>query len=57
MWLGFGVLDTIAGTFTKDMIVDPSITTDLRLSPAELESIRERMVAIGIEDHPADYQP
>ena len=51
------VLDTFAGTFTKDMIVDPSITTELRLSPEDLADIYRRMVEIDIWDYPAVFRP
>jgi hypothetical protein len=37
------VLDTARGTFTKDMIVDPSITVDLRLTREDLDRIAARM--------------
>ena len=57
---GFGrknVLDTFAGTFTKDMIVDPPVTTELRLAPEDLADIYRRMVEIDIWDYPAVFRP
>ena len=45
------VLDTFAGTLTKDLVADGSVTVDLRLSPEELVRIYQRMVQIGIEDY------
>ena len=60
--LAFGVaarnvLDTFAGTFTKDMIVDPPVTTELRLSPEELARLYRRMAEIKIEAYPRDFRP
>lgn len=37
------VLDTGKGTFTHDMIMDPSITTDLALTPEEMAEVYERL--------------
>ena len=57
---GFGarnVLDTFAGTFTKDLIEDPPATTELRLSPEELARLYRRMAEIKIEDYPRDFRP
>lgn len=50
-------IDTFAGTFTKDMIEDPPVTTELRLSPDELGLIYRRMAEIKIEDYPVDFRP
>jgi hypothetical protein len=51
------VLDTFAGTFTKDLVVDPSVTTDLGFSSGELERLYRRMVEIDIVDYPRDFRP
>jgi hypothetical protein len=40
---GKNILNTFNGTFTKDMIVDPSITTNLVLTQDEMNSIRSMM--------------
>lgn len=42
------VLDTDHGTFTKDMIVDPSITIPLTLTHNELDAIHARITALNI---------
>jgi len=50
------VLNTIKGTFTKDMVVDPSITVKLRLTDEELRRIYEKMVEIGFFHYPAKFR-
>jgi hypothetical protein len=40
---GKNVLDTFENKFTKDMIAAPSITVDFKLTPAEMESIRQKI--------------
>ena len=51
------VLDTVAGTFTKDMIQAPDVTTDLRLSPEELRLIYGWMKEAGIQNYVGDFRP
>lgn len=46
------VLDTFAGTYTKDMIIDPSITIPLALTEAEKTSIYQKMVEIDFFSYP-----
>jgi len=49
------VLDTAAGTFTRDMITASPITIPLELSAAEMESIAAKMAAIGFFSYPAVF--
>jgi len=51
------VLNTFDGTFTKDMIVDSSITTTLSLTPDELDSVKYEMGEIKIFDYPEKFTP
>ncbi len=44
-------LDTFKETYTKDMVVDPSITMDLYLSKNELDRIYQKMVEINFFDY------
>ncbi len=48
-------LDTFNGTFTKDMISDPSITVNLYLSEEEMDSIYQKMVEIDFFDYPDEF--
>lgn len=41
------VVNTVDDTFTKDMIIDPSITTTLVLAPHDLDLIYQKMVEIN----------
>ena len=50
------VLDTFQGTFTKDMILDPSITTELILTDAEMDSIYQKMVEIDFFSYPDEFE-
>lgn len=50
-------LDTIKGKFTKDMIIDPSITTDLKLSEDEMNTIYSEMKRINILGYPENFKP
>ncbi len=49
------ILDTSAGTFTKDMITAPAVTADLRLSDAQMQAIFEKMVTIDFFGYPKVY--
>jgi hypothetical protein len=48
-------LNTFDGTYTKDMILDPSITVNLSLSEEELESIYQKMVEIDFFGYPDEF--
>lgn len=50
-------LDTVKGQFTKDMIVDPPITVELKLSDEEMNAIYSDMRRIGITNYPENYDP
>jgi hypothetical protein len=51
------VLDTAAGTFTKDMIMAPSVTTQLRLTQAEIDDLYADLARMKLFEYPAFYQP
>jgi hypothetical protein len=46
------VLDTFGGTFTRDMIVENDITVPLALTYAQMRTIYQMMVEIGLFDYP-----
>jgi hypothetical protein len=48
-------LDTFQGKFTKDMVSEPPITINLRLSGADMEKIYQKMADIGFFDYPDDF--
>ncbi len=48
------VLDTAAGTFTQDMIADPSITIDLALTAMEKAELYQHLRDIDFWAYPAD---
>lgn len=50
-------LDTMRGTFTKDMVMDPPITFKLTLTDEEMARIMEKMTEIGFLNYPATYAP
>jgi hypothetical protein len=50
-------LDTTQGQFTKDMVSDPSITTNLKLSEDEMNTIYSEMKKINILDYPDNFNP
>lgn len=50
-------LDTLNGEYTKDMITEPSITTNLSLSDEEMNSIYIQMKKINILSYPDDFMP
>lgn len=58
--LNYGVgaknqLDTLNGTYTKDMIVEPEITTILKLSDEDLNRIYSDMRSIDILSYPNTF--
>jgi hypothetical protein len=50
-------LDTMRGTFTKDMVSDPSVTFELVLTDEQMAEIMGRMVEIGFLSYPSLYSP
>jgi len=48
-------LNTLQGTYTKDMIFDPSITVNLSLSQEELDRIYNKMVEINFFGYPDEF--
>ena len=48
------VLDTAAGTFTKDMVTQPAVTTDLSLTSDELKQVYEWLREIDFWEYPED---
>ncbi|MEE8413110.1 MAG: hypothetical protein V3R96_01030 [Dehalococcoidales bacterium] len=48
-------LNTFEGTYTRDMIGDPSVTVDLSLTEEELDKIHQKMVEIAFFDYPEEY--
>jgi hypothetical protein len=53
---GRNVLDTLRGTYTKDMVVDETVTTKLMLTDEELETIYRKMVEIDFFSFPELYK-
>jgi len=51
------ILNTFEGTYTKDMIVDSSITIKLQLTQPELTSISYEMEDIKIFEYPEKFSP
>ena len=49
-------LNTFNGTYTKDMVMDPSITVNLSLSKEELDRIYQKMVEIDFFDYPDEFK-
>ena len=49
------ILDTFNGTFTRDMVSEPSITVELSLSDKELDNIYHKMVEINFFDYPDNF--
>lgn len=49
-------VDTINGQYTKDMVIEPSITTDLQLSDAEMNDIYLEMKKINILSYPENFK-
>lgn len=50
-------LNTIKGEYTKDMVIDPSITINLILSNEEMNSIYLDMKKINILNYPENFNP
>ncbi len=48
-------LNTFNDTFTKDLILDGTITTRLVLAPADFDSIEAHLLAIGLFDYPDTF--
>jgi len=48
-------LNTFDGTYTKDMVMDPSITVNLSLSKEELDRIYQKMIEINFFDYPDQF--
>jgi hypothetical protein len=48
-------LNTFDGTFTKDLVIDGTITTRLTLSPEELTQIQQKLFDIGFWDYPETF--
>ncbi|MEW9673907.1 hypothetical protein [Ammoniphilus sp. 3BR4] len=51
------ILNTFEDTFTKDMVVDPAITINLKLSQEEMKTIYDEMRRINILDYPTRFDP
>ena len=49
------ILDTFKGTYTKDMVMDPSITVPLSLSEEEMDRIYQKMVEIDFFNYPDKF--
>ena len=49
------ILDTFDGTFTRDMVSEPSITVELSLSEKELGDIYHKMAEINFVDYPDNF--
>lgn len=49
------ILDTFKQTYTKDMVTDPPITTNLTLSLNELKQIYQKMLDIGFFQYPNNF--
>jgi hypothetical protein len=49
------VLDTYAGTYTKDLVLDPPVTTALSLTREEKNSIYQKMVEIDFFEYPDTF--
>jgi hypothetical protein len=50
-------LDTINGQFTLDMVSQPSVTTNLKLSDEEMNTIYSEMKKINILSYPVNFNP
>jgi hypothetical protein len=60
--LNYGVnaineLNTVKGTYTKDLVGDGTITTGLKLSEKEMKNIYKEMRDIDILNYPAMFAP
>lgn len=52
---GTDILDTFTGTYTKDMLIAPSITIPLTLSRDEMSHIYSEMQRINLFSYPSTY--
>jgi hypothetical protein len=50
------VLNTFQGTFTKDMVLDPAITTELTLTEMEMDSIYQKMEEIEFFSYHDEFE-
>lgn len=50
-------LDTVAGTFTRDLVTDGTATTELRLTKREMEQVYRAMQEIDIFSYPDEFDP
>lgn len=50
-------LNSLKGQYTKDMITEPSVTTDLLLSDEEINIIYSEMRKINILNYSEDFKP
>ncbi len=50
------ILDTFEGTYTKDMVMAPSITVNLFLTEEELDRIYKKMVEIDFFSYPEKFK-
>lgn len=48
-------LNTFAATYTKDMIIDPPITTNIYLSKEEMDTILNKITEINFFDYPDKF--
>ena len=48
-------LNTFRGTYTKDMVADPTITIDLALTEEEFDRIYRKMIEINFFDYPDEF--
>jgi predicted small lipoprotein YifL len=49
-------IDTYRDKFTKDMVIDPPITVDLRLTEEEMDRIYQKMVEIDFFSYPEEFR-
>jgi hypothetical protein len=50
-------LDTIKGQYTKDMVTEPSVSTNLKLSDEDMDTIYSEIRKINILDYPDSFKP
>jgi hypothetical protein len=50
-------LNTIKGQYTKDMVAESSISTNLKLSDEDMDTIYSEMRKINILDYPDNFNP
>jgi hypothetical protein len=50
-------LDTIKGQYTKDMVTEPSVSTNLKLSDEDMNTIYSEIRNINILDYPDNFKP